>query len=407
MNSIPLNFTINKFRISIGYIKDGSNYKEATIYGNGRHQIPVKVEIELDDNLPHNIDIKKFKESIYLCYYGNGEELPTKLTDKSMFYGRNMNAYCNLFNPKSGATLASAEFSASNANQELANNKIELELYVSAKEEEDKAGLKIACGIKTDKGNLTTAQDSTNVNMSNGSPWTIPDFVTLSTQKAIDYSRPEHLALDSRNSMWTNTQNFKMIQDDLETISAAPWCTPDSHGVSSIIEDYIVSRYQYKFTTKDVIRTFPPGTLKEVEIAGDGTADMIYWRTGGSINTSFVFIERVEYGVYQGYIVYYWGSCQFIYHITGEGTHSRPKQDHFWERKLEDGKIRISMLNFYLNKSDLSADGWDASPNPLSLKVYVIDEYGNEGTMTIEARSDDWPALRINGAILGANPALS
>ena len=52
----------------------------------------------------------------------------------------------------------------------------------------------------------------------------------------------------------------------------------------------------------------------------------------------------------------------------------------------------------------LSADGWDASPNSLSLKIYVIDEYGNDDTITIKARYKNWPALRVNGAILIAPP---
>ncbi len=418
MSSLPLNFTINTFNIYIGNIKDGTNYKKADIYGNVYHQLPIKVAIKLEDRYDKEGKIKPLTEyeiydimdSLYVCYYGNGDELlqlPYSITDSlpnnSFYYTAYYNqGYVKLLNAQGGDDSFRSDNTSSNEldlRAVLPDGTIVVPFYISVKGNANPDGLQIACGIKTNKGNLTTAKISTDVPMANNSPWTGKSFITVRTKEAIDYSKAENVKLDDGKNMWTKyDSNFKEIKTNLHTeVNPGPvtGCSGDSNGISSKISCSIIPKEpHYKFKAQKVISNTVRlgGTL----LVGDGTAEMIWCEGGNNIDTSFIFINRETYGLHYGTLWYKWQGiilCFYKYYIP-ENT------KHYWTEKLEYGKVRINFLNFRLKKSSLETDDWNSRPVPLKAQVMVVDEYGNTGTITIEARSADWPALRINGAIL-------
>jgi len=412
---VPLNFSIESFDVDIGYIKDGSSFKEASIYKNGRHQISVKIAIKLNrfDNMgdPVVVDNDHLVNSLYLCYYGNGVQLPEKHQANNVFYKREMNRFCWLLEPKGMVSKLSP---ASNWYVDvLPDDTIVTEFYVSVDGRLAPESMVISAGLKTDKGVFTTAKNSTDTLMANGSTWTGKSNVTLHTLEAIDYAKAESVKLESKHQknahMWKGYSDFEEIANNLYTSchSIGGWLpcfgSSDDKGYSYHAEVEIAPAIAHgQFKLKKVLnrrRDYIP----YVDYNNHDLPDSLFFRfASGSIDTAFLFIEQETYGVTGGEMGFTWGMCEYWSKLKYPDSANFAK-DHVFSRPLDKGKVRIGLLDFYLGKGGLDPKWMSGRVEGLEQyvthDVEVYDELGNYGIIRISSRSSEWPSVRINGHI--------
>lgn len=404
---VPLNFSIERFEVFIGYVKDGSGFKMASVYGNGRHQIAIKIAIKLDEfdemGKPSEVDIDHLVSSLYINYYGNGRELNTEVAIDSIFYRRERNRFCYLLNPRwqnpsfGGARRLYVDT--------LPDGTIVTEFYISAQGNPYPKGISLAAGLKTDKGHISTGKHSTNTQMANGSNWTQESYITIDTLKEIDYAKVENIRLEDKHnqnaSMWKNRTDLNTIYSELftDSYSAVPLVggSNDYHGQSAKGETYIRPAIEdFGFELKSVRKRYGQDDLSVVLAV---PADAVYWEGGDSIKTSFLFVERSKWGVESGSIFYWWGYTCYNFKMRNYSNNYDFRKHHVFYESMKAGRIRVSFLAFILDKSNLHSTHPYVEQSE-GTEVEVYDTCGNYGVVSVSVRAPDWPSVRINGAII-------
>lgn len=405
---LPLNFSIERFEVYIGYIKDGENFKEASVYRNGEHQISVKVLIKLDETdaqgNPVKVNVDHLINSLYLCRYGNGAALPLDAPDAGgAFYRKKMNRFAYLLDPKR-QEIASAS-SSERRHALLPDGTIVVELYVSVKGDINPDELQIAAGLYTVKGPITTGEHSTDTIMANGSNWSGQSRVSVKTLEPIDYSKVDNIRLEDKHHMqihmWKNWDDLDNIYNELYTSVASIACKAD-HAGWSYKGDLAIrpAKDEFKFKIKVPQREDTGSHRREVTYVDNTSADLVYWEGGDSAKTAFIFVDRPAGGIRWGRIIYHWGVCKYSFWFNNVGfNYNEFEADHRFENNVDDGKIHVNGLFFWLGKSSLWAEE-DYWSRPRTTTVRVYDNCGNSGDVSISAKSSEWPSLRINGEIL-------
>lgn len=121
----------------------------------------------------------------------------------------------------------------------------------------------------------------------------------------------------------------------------------------------------------------------------DGKCDTVWGVGGENYDTIFIFVNKEHYGLLPGNTIHVKGGSEDYYYIIGTGDGR-----FHWTESLVDGAITIRICNHRIPRDDVHQNGWyDSGKN---IKVDVIDNFGNSGTVTIRVDDSSWPQLHIN-----------
>ena len=418
--------------------------RNAEIYANGRNQASIRVRLSLRDsngNPVSDISEEAILSSIYLCDFQSGARIIDKddtSHNENIFTGVNYTFnknkdFCRLVSPLSSPaspTVAYTESSENLITDEMGeslgvyrqNGSYLIDLYVTADHVLDNGGLPIACGLSTTAGDFETSSLGTDAKLPNGSAFNSPSFITLNTREKIDYSDTKNLMVDGG---WDSDKDFTVISKEMEHYfesgifhtghtlynnwsSKAELTLSPSDRSLYFVDDMIIQSDGKK-----------PVSLPGVNIHGHG-ADFIYTKcdTQGA-NTSFVFIQKTQYGLDKG------GQIKFIETLLVEtmdnNYHVNEKKNspwkHSWDIPLVENKLRIVFCNHWVTSEDVGTGGFDIRDAKVrrngwddprggegnSVTYSVTDQYGNSGLLKFEAVEENWPRLLVNGHRIGLN----
>lgn len=188
MNQFPTFHSIDSLTIDF----DESPSRNATIYGNGLHQVRIIIKLSLldVDGKKLRLDDCVLKDAVYLCDYYTGEKIPTDTSTNNFYYSEKNNGFCTSISRISPSTLHPDTFAVTY-------------LYISSNA--INSGKLISCGITIkDIGDVDTSENGTSSKLPNGSTYRHQNSVTVNSIAPIDYS---------------DKNNISMIVGDFEEIS--------------------------------------------------------------------------------------------------------------------------------------------------------------------------------------------
>lgn len=371
--------------LSVSFVNNVSS-KNATIFGNNNNQVAILVKVKVLGGNGSELDIPKdeLMKNCTLIKYSTGEKLPFKI--HSSWYYTDIENDFNL-----AVSYSNSQSSNIQSDENINKNGVSsIIYYLSASDISD--GLDIAVSLNVPGvGEFNTTADGTSTkngpNGTNGSIFKSPSFVHVIAIASINYSRPENIAV---NNMPTSFDSFEHVVTDM----LVKWGDKSHYvGISSKTNVTITPKESsFKFKKMDIRRN---NVSQGFKIAGDGFCDMLWGVGGGNFDTQFIFINKRNYGLRPGNTIRVFSKTgkQWLYHYKiGESDW----RHQFNDDDVENGIIKISICNHRIPVNGLYHydKEWRNEGNPI--KIDVKDTYGNEGTITIKALEQFWPALQVN-----------
>ncbi|OTA14256.1 hypothetical protein Xvie_03867 [Xenorhabdus vietnamensis] len=365
--------------LSVGFL-DNTSAKNAEIFANGKNQVAIyiKVKVLKQDGSESIISPEELLKQTYLVNYVTGEKI-------------NYNGTWNYSPDNLGySNIISWNSSYLPYEMQVRGGERLVVYYIST--QNMSSGIDIGAEIDIPGvGQFNTTQDGTRtINApakSKGSVFKSPSFVRVSARNSIDYSLSENIMI---SNMPKSISDFETVVSDM-LVTHTNWANvayDNYEGTSLRTEFYIKPKYGILFHEMNVRRN--QATLSTVRIVGDGYADTV-WGVGGEYyDTQFIFVNKETYGLdSDSSILAKCGWEDYCYKIgDSDGRHC-------WRQTLPEGMIKVNICNHRIPRSQSEQKGW--SNDGTTIRIDVVDNYGNSGVITITASDSRWPQLVVNG----------
>lgn len=356
---------------------DESAAKSATIFGNGNNQVPVLIKVKITDKSGAMLDIStdELSSAVALVNYSSGQKLssPWEVSvtagDYSTPYG-----YANSVEAQS---LDVAESQT-------------LTLYVSAADVSVTKNSDIAVRLTVPGvGEFNTTAQGTETKNSpggkTGSVFKSPSFIHVQALAEINYSLSENVKV---NNNPTDFGSFNTVVDGMLVIhnNFAFVNYYNYEGTSSKVTATISpARDGFKFKRADMLSSSVNSGFK---LAGGG-CDAVWGVSGAHYDTTFIFVNRANYGVLPDNTIHTKCGWEDYYYTIGSEDGR-----HHWQEDLSYGVITVHICNHRTPRGSAYQKGWSDSGK--NIRVQVTDEFGNSGTVSIGVSDESWPTLHVN-----------
>lgn len=347
------------------------------IYGNGQHMASLVITVKILDKGGQVIvlDEDELETMLSLCHYQAGGDIPA---------GWWAQTTASDFTKPLHASIRSVALDSKAGDQ--------MRIYVATNGAPSATTLSAVLTIPGIGAFNTSRQPTDTPNGVGGGPFRNESYVSLRSVLPIDYGRPDAL----------NVVGAPSSHGDLEEVVG------DIHvSVSGVKPDFYGGE-----SGRGNIRIYPKGPaslfvrkrvrgndapLARFEIWRGGQpakADIVLGVGGGNFDATLVLVEAPGMvGVRRG-----------AFALTGERssytwTYDLGDNDyrHVVENSITDKYIDVRLFNHRVPRRNLVKDTWWDAAKPVT--VEVTDDYGNEGTITLEMSALYWPKVRINGQL--------
>ncbi|QGH62044.1 hypothetical protein [Serratia proteamaculans] len=359
---------------------------DATIYGNGKNCAPVIIDVKVLDknNTPITLSEQELKDMIGLCNYTTGSDISMT---SGWFYSKSPNDYVK---PMRTSLMSEMEVSMMD-DKVLAAGMTQVALYVKC----DSGNMSLSASAfinipgvgKFNSSNNPTDTPNGPVNGS-GSVFRSPSYVSLKSKNNIDYSKPESINVVGA---WKEYGDFSQKVTDMKVSVSGP--KPDFYEGKSSVGSLRI--YPKDPSSKFLVKRASGNNagLARFTIYGrdnSSTADIVWGLGGGNYDASLVFIEAAKFGVRKGAFALTGNKSPYTWTYNVGDNDTR----HYFYNSLDEKYVDVRICNHRVPRASLVKDGWSDSSD--SATVYVVDDYGNDGTITLSMGDSHWPRLRIN-----------
>lgn len=374
------------YRLSVLKVEffQNSASRNAVIYGNGNNQVAVVLHATVlgKDNQPLNIPQDELLEATHLINYTTGE----KLNWKGNMYNNSPWEYSDV--DKGYANPVNYGSAAQELQEEKTEGAFTIIYYVSASQLS--SGLDVAAGINIPGvGEFNTTADGTSTKNSpggaTGSVFKSPSFVHVQSMDKIDYSLFENVKLvngpTSFSSFNTVVDNMLVLHNDWAGVSYKNMEGTSGKTTATISP----AQNNLKFLQMNVLS---PVVDSGFNLAGGG-CDTVWGVSGNHYDAIFIFVNREHYGILPSNRIHTKKGWEDYYYTIGPEDNR-----HHWTEELSEGVITIHICNHRTPRSGVHQRGWSDSGK--DIRVHVVDDYGNEGTVSITVNDNSWPLIHVN-----------
>lgn len=356
---------------------DNSAAKSATVFGNGKNQVPVLVKVKITDKSGTALDISadELSSAVDLINYSSGEYLTAP-----WYVSSTPNEYSTPYSY--GNSLEAQPLDAAGVQT--------LTLYVYAEDIGAARNIDVAVRLTIPGvGEFNTTAEGTDTKNGpggkTGSVFKSPSFIHIKALSEIDYSLSENVKV---NNNPTGIGSFRTVVDNMLVIhnNFAGVDYRNYEGSSSKVTATISPAMDgFKFR---IGRVASPAVNSGFTLAGGG-CDAVWGTSGDHYDATFIFVNKYIYGVLPGNTIHTKCGGEDYYYTIGSGDNR-----HYWQENLSYGVITVHICNHRTPRSDAHQKGWSDSGK--NIRVQVADEFGNSGILSITVSDESWPRLHVN-----------